>query len=333
MRYSVGLIAVACVASLVGGGVEGRVDTPFYPPRAVPAKSVSFEENLAKGYLKPISQDLKDELYKKRAYVMAAYALSDDEEQSALKKLLKRANVEFVSSFQFKRPEHASYVAVNHEEKIIAVVFRGALGSIALEQGFDSGLVSWPAYPGTSIHQGFLSGYSVGSEAIHVSFFSTFGQYPDYRVWVMGHSMGGIHATIAAMDLLHQCDVRASAEPDSVDCQKLGQNMEVTSFNRARFGDKALVDAFNALNIRNYRVSHEADVMGIYPNPILGYTQENNEIWFHGGTAYECAPSEEYETKYCHGSTEVDEYSMADHLLVPMADLLGLNAPRPKAHL
>ncbi|KAJ1975128.1 hypothetical protein H4R35_003294 [Dimargaris xerosporica] len=333
MRYTVGLMVVACAASLMWDGVEGRVDTPFYPPRAVPAKSVSFEENLARGYLKPISQDLKDELYKKRAYVTAAYAISGDEEQPLLTKMLKRANVEFISSFQFKRPEHASYVAVNHEDKVIAVVFRGALGSIALEQGFDSGLVSWPAYPGTLIHQGFLSGYSVGSEAIYTSFFATFQQYPGYKVWYLGHSMGGIHATIGAMDLLKQCDVQAKSEPGSVDCQKLGKQLDVTSFNRARFGDRALVDALNSLNIRNHRISHEADVMGIYPNPVLGYTQENNEIWFHGGTAYECAPEEKYETNYCHGSTEVDEYSMADHLLVPLVDLLGLNDPRPQARL
>lgn len=136
-----------------------------------------------------------------------------------------------------------------------------------------------------TVHSGFLSTWQDAREDVIPKLVELHKQHPDYPIHLVGHSLGGAIACLAALEL------KVSLGIDDV---------IVTTFGEPRLGNHALVkfvnDVFELeessdLESRTYRrVTHTGDPVPLLPPGEWGYKSHGGEIHI---TKSELPPSEE----------------------------------------
>ena len=91
-------------------------------------------------------------------------------------------------------------------------------------------------------------------------------QYPDYRLVVHGHSLGGALATLIAFQM--------------VDVHKLpGSEIELVTFGAPRVGDEAFVKQLEEYVPNQLRVINSTDIVPMLPLQAMGYNHPKWELW------------------------------------------------------
>ncbi|KAF2090480.1 alpha/beta-hydrolase [Saccharata proteae CBS 121410] len=153
-----------------------------------------------------------------------------------------------------------------------------------------------PAHPpkceNCTVHTGFYSSWLNTRNKILSDVADAVAAYPDYKLTLVGHSLGGAVATLAALDF-----------------EARGWNPQVTTFGEPRLGNQALMqyidDRFSlnentSNNKKFHRVTHAADPVPLLPLEEWGYHMHGGEIYIEkpdlpAGVAdiYQCVGDED----------------------------------------
>ncbi|KAK0411923.1 hypothetical protein QR680_005919 [Steinernema hermaphroditum] len=207
--------------------------------------------------------------------------------------------------------------AVTHTDKAIIVVFRGTdqftqliqeslKTIIGAEEFIAGGYVSqyfYNAFKSVWHGEGSITG-------LEEEFLSLRKQFPDYEVWVTGHSLGGAMASLCAATVVHL----GQANP---------QKLKLMTFGQPRVGDQKFADAHDALIPFSYRVVHNLDIVPHVPPEFLpdhslfdGYRHHKSEVWYPNKMRVDDSYSvcNEDEGNKCSDGSWLPELSVFDHV-------------------
>ncbi|KAJ1955898.1 hypothetical protein GGI12_005451, partial [Dipsacomyces acuminosporus] len=93
------------------------------------------------------------------------------------------------------------FVAHKDNTKEILVVWRGSTVLMDWIQDFNFAPVPWPQQiAGSKVHTGFLQTYKIAADKIKSVVAGLAQKYPDYKIKLVGHSLGGAQATVATAE-------------------------------------------------------------------------------------------------------------------------------------
>eukprot|EP00122_Pirum_gemmata_P002105 Pgem_evm1s1906 len=228
-------------------------------------------------------------------------------------KVINGTKNDFHIDYKTGQSNIVGFVAVSPERKQIWLVFRGTqMGSMDnWIQNIKLDLVdaNITRYSNIKMHRGFLESWGYLKEDLLPKFLQYKKQYPDFKLGVTGHSLGGALSTVAAVDLLVNHDVLVD---------------QFITFGQPRVGNGYFAQWFEqkfTKNIPVRRVVHAKDVVAhLPPNPFPNIT--SSKLYKHFGAEYWqvdndlknnriCMGGEDYE---CSDSVDPSEYSVTDHL-------------------
>ncbi|KAK0411924.1 hypothetical protein QR680_005920 [Steinernema hermaphroditum] len=168
------------------------------------------------------------------------------------------------------------FSAISHDDRAIIISFRGTTQFLQIIQEAAETVFGAEKFIGG----GYVSHYfyeafkSVWKGGLKNEVLDLIKQYPDYEVWVTGHSLGGAMASLCSATLIYLGQV----SPDKV---------RLLTFGQPRVGDQAYADAHDALLLYSYRVVHNRDLVPHVPPEILpdnglldGYRHHKSEVWY-----------------------------------------------------
>ncbi|TKR87351.1 hypothetical protein L596_011762 [Steinernema carpocapsae] len=168
------------------------------------------------------------------------------------------------------------FTAYSHSDKAIIISFRGTAEFIQLATESVGSIIGSEKF----IAGGFVSHYfyeafkKVWNGGLKDDYLELRNKYPDYEVWVTGHSLGGAMATLCASTLIHEGVAEIT-------------KTKLMTFGCPRVGDRAFADAHDALMLYSYRVVHKADIVAHVPpmfwpdhNLLDPYRHTKSEVWY-----------------------------------------------------
>lgn len=161
-------------------------------------------------------------------------------------------------------------------------------------EGEDPPPANPPKCTNCTVHTGFYTSWLNTRKAILPELTEAIEKYPDYKLVLVGHSLGGAVAAIAGLDL-----------------QARGWDPHVTTFGEPRIGNKALASYVNArFNISNssnsedtakfHRVTHANDPVPLLPLSEWGYTMHSEELYISADSL----PFVQEDIKHCDGDED-----------------------------
>lgn len=115
------------------------------------------------------------------------------------------------------------------------------------------------------MHLGFKTAWQEVDEAVLEAVATARKQHPDFRIVVTGHSLGGAVATIAAGEL------RAASFP-----------ADLVTYGSPRVGNEQYVKFITDQPGKEYRITHDDDIVPRVPPALLGYRHTSPEYWLNG---------------------------------------------------
>ncbi|KAA8900830.1 Alpha/Beta hydrolase protein [Sphaerosporella brunnea] len=189
--------------------------------------------------------------------------------------------------------DSCGYIALSHapSPRRIVVAFRGtySLANALVDLSFAP--QQYIPYPGgeechnCTVHAGFLSSWEETSKLISPVIASLKGKYEGYELVLLGHSLGGAVAALAALEY-----------------HSLGWEPQVTTFGEPRVGNKGLAEFLDArfADGAYRRVTHVNDPVPLLPFDRLGYWPHQGEV-FIGKTEL---PPEKDDVWTCEGAMD-----------------------------
>jgi triacylglycerol lipase len=132
---------------------------------------------------------------------------------------------------------------------------------------------------------------------------------PNARVTVIGHSLGGAMATLAAVDIK----------------RNLGRQVDVCTFGSPRVGKFIFRSKFNSEIPICYRVTNRGDIVPHVPTMLTGWTHVGEEIEVDGAVENDHSLAAHLEGLRNIGS--IRELVIGGGLETPMPRVMGLRAP------
>ncbi|VDL72549.1 unnamed protein product [Nippostrongylus brasiliensis] len=129
-----------------------------------------------------------------------------------------------------------AFLALLHEEKAVAIGFRGSNDALQLlAQGGSVFNDMQEFMAGGFVSSYFFNAFSaLWNDSLNDEFVKLRAQYPDYQVWIAGHSLGGAIANMCASHIV----AGGYIEPG---------NVKLATFGEPRTGDKYYAAAHDIL--------------------------------------------------------------------------------------
>ncbi|KAF2854744.1 alpha/beta-hydrolase [Plenodomus tracheiphilus IPT5] len=148
-----------------------------------------------------------------------------------------------------------------------------------------------PRCTNCTVHTGFYSSWLNTRKVILPHITSALSAHPNYKLVLVGHSLGGAIATLAGLDF-----------------KARGWDPHVTTFGEPRLGNKALNryidERFNITTHHEtntfHRVTHAGDPVPLLPLAEWGYSMHSEEIFIAEGSL----PASIADIKYCNGDED-----------------------------
>ncbi|KAI8322542.1 alpha/beta-hydrolase, partial [Martensiomyces pterosporus] len=196
------------------------------------------------------------------------------------------------------------FVAHKDDTKEIIVSWRGS--TILMDWIADLTFVPvpWPKQvDGSAVHVGFLSAYSAAADKIKSVVAGLVQKYPDYKIVLTGHSLGGAEAAVGAADF-------AVTHPEWV------SKMELYTYGEPRVGNPSFAAWMSKQPFPIYRVVNKGDLVPQVPLQVMGFEQHSQEVWYTpSGKTQFCGS--DGENKACQDSLGPLQLSILDHLGYP----------------
>ncbi|KAF3767344.1 alpha/beta-hydrolase, partial [Cryphonectria parasitica EP155] len=202
--------------------------------------------------------------------------------------------------------------AGNHSNATIHSVFHGVetdiLGFIAIDSTAreitlsvrgSTSLINWLAdviwareptdmCDGCWAHLGFLFAYSEVVDAVDASVAAATRLFPSYRLAVTGHSLGASVATLLGMHL-----------------RDAGYALDLYTYGSPRVGNRALAAHVTRQPGREFRLTHDADVVTRLPPINRDFRHTSPEYWLSPGPSFRTS-YDAGEVEVCRGYANVD---------------------------
>ncbi|EFY97257.1 lipase (class 3) [Metarhizium robertsii] len=172
-----------------------------------------------------------------------------------------------------------------------------------------------------TVHMGFLHSWRMARGTVVPELKALRKKYPSYKIQLVGHSLGGAVACLAALEL------KLSLGWDNLVVTTFGEP-RVGNYQLARYIDKAFqLDGTTNLEHRAYRrVTHNNDPVPLLPLEEWGYSPHGGEIYI---SKQELQPTEE-DIRSCVGDSDPECSAGAEtSLLEDMRRLLHFASASP----
>lgn len=206
--------------------------------------------------------------------------------------------------------DSCGYIALSHAPAAprIIVAFRGtySIANTVLDLAtVPQEYLPYPASNGSAedapkcenctVHLGFFRSWTAAQEIVFPHVQSLRLTYPDYKITLVGHSLGGAVAALAGLEFVNQ-----------------GWNTTVTTFGEPRIGNAALADYLdrrfgsgdldsNNSSMPTYRrVTHRNDPVPLLPPTEWGYVPHAGEIFINKTSL----PHDIFDLVRCDGDTD-----------------------------
>ncbi|KAI8911053.1 Alpha/Beta hydrolase protein [Gorgonomyces haynaldii] len=260
---------------------------------------------------KEIQTDMFDQFSLFMQYSVAAYCPSTTERKTwSCGVRCEGATNGMVVTASLRNMLHgaAGFVGYNPNQQAIIVSFRGTADiqsavkdiMFLLQEPSDSkagGYRRLKPLDGAAVHAGFLSTYATVSQELQTELGRLVAQFPTYKIYFTGHSMGAAISSIALVEFL---DRNPSVAPS---------NVYLYTYGQPRTGNFAWAKWYNTLGINIYRIAKSGDIVPHLPLQVMGY--------YHHVQHFDIARTS-LETKTCLTSGPAGESAdcMSDVLLL-----------------
>ncbi|KAK6746679.1 hypothetical protein RB195_000135 [Necator americanus] len=216
------------------------------------------------------NENYTDEFARKYMFPLSAAAYSDYpwlclKHKFLGSKLIRQATVKCDGG------ECSGFLAVLHEEEAIVLSFRGTQGLLQLlEEAKQSAIMAWTAWPfGGKVSKYFEHAfYNVWIHGMEEDFKDLRERYPDYDVWVTGHSLGGAMAALAASHIVGKGLVHKTM-------------VKLVTFGQPRVGDQIFASFHDQQIPFSYRVVRWRDLVPHIPSKdIYRYYHQGTEVFY-----------------------------------------------------
>lgn len=158
----------------------------------------------------------------------------------------------------------AGYVAVDHTNKVIVVSFRGSTTIDAWLTNFDFGTTNTDICSGCTAHRGFWNSWVDARSRVTPAVKQASASYPNYKITVAGHSLGGAIASLAAAQLRNS-----------------GFAVALYNFGSPRIGGSKISSYISNQSGGNFRVTHWNDPVPKVPLLTMGYVHTSPEYYIN----------------------------------------------------
>jgi pimeloyl-ACP methyl ester carboxylesterase len=156
------------------------------------------------------------------------------------------------------------YVAVDHTNKLIIVSFRGSTTVDAWLTNFDFGMTDTDICSGCTAHRGFWDSWVDARNRVSPAVKQASTTYPSYKVTVVGHSLGGAIASLAAAQL-----------------RNTGLSVALYTFGSPRIGGSRISSYISNQPGGTFRVTHWNDPVPKVPLLTMGYVHISPEYYIN----------------------------------------------------
>ncbi|CAG8556708.1 22636_t:CDS:2, partial [Gigaspora rosea] len=187
----------------------------------------------------------------------------------------------------------------------IVVTFRGTANTgntvkdyevVQCSYGFGSTTVPIISKPvGALVHFGFYTAFLTFQQELRKVISESIKQYPDYKLVVTGHSLGGALASFAALDL-----------------KQSGANPCLYTYGEPRIGNTVFASFMYKTLDTMRRVVNQADEVP-HLIPRVDYIHHQGEIWIANTTANQAVKCSGEENKLCSDSVPSKDWNNVDH--------------------
>ncbi|CAD5221303.1 unnamed protein product [Bursaphelenchus okinawaensis] len=206
------------------------------------------------------------------------------------------------------------FTGVAHEDKVVFLAYRGTAGFFQLiTETYQTAFQPMvEAKIGGNVSEYFYGVYeNLQTAGLNEEVLALANQYPDYRIWITGHSLGGALASISAAELVKIQNISSD-------------RILIITFGEPRTGDSEYANNYDALVPNTYRVVNQRDIVPhLPPLRLFDYIHHSQEVWYEYGMAniseYKTCPAESCDCSNQYG----DLYSVADHLTYYMEFIVG----------
>ncbi|KAJ9060458.1 hypothetical protein DSO57_1030699 [Entomophthora muscae] len=205
-------------------------------------------------------------------------------------------------------------ILVHHQRKEVIVSVRGL---ITWENGLNS-LKTWKKpintfsyqnnvrLAGTSdtqVHKGFKNTADSISELLNPKLNRLLSKHSDYRLQLVGHSLGGAVATLLSIGINQELRIPY-------------ERMNLTTYGQPRVGNAAFAQWFNSLPLAMTRVVNENDPVPHIPLILNGFHHTKTELYIHNGQSKLCPPPSNsvLEDEGCSGGRTI-KFGLDPHLI------------------
>ena len=158
----------------------------------------------------------------------------------------------------------AGYVAVDHTNNLIVVSFRGSTTIDAWITNFDFGTTDTDICSGCTAHRGFWNSWVDSRSRVTPAVKQAAKDFPSYKITVVGHSLGGAIASLAAAQL-----------------RNYGLTVALYSFGSPRIGGNKISSYISSQTGGNFRVTHWNDPVPKVPLLTMGYVHISPEYYIN----------------------------------------------------
>lgn len=153
------------------------------------------------------------------------------------------------------------YVAIDNTRSLTVVAFRGSKSVRNFVADGDFTATPTDICPGCTAHQGFWNSWVEARAGVLAALKTAAASNPNNRVIVVGHSLGGAIADLAAAEI-----------------RKSGVTADLYTYGAPRIANAALSD-FITNQGANYRVTHKNDPVPRLPPVVLGFVHISPEYY------------------------------------------------------
>lgn len=173
------------------------------------------------------------------------------------------------------------FIGVHEPNKTIVVAFRGSTDIQNYIIDLESVIFTpYKNYSGIEVGLGFYTEWNDLLPDVIPVVEDLVEQYPDYEIWVTGHSLGAAISILCAAEL----------------AQEGFQNISVYNYGLPRVGNQAFSQFYSGLVPNTYRIVNGHDIVPHLPFYSMGFYHVPTEVWEN--------PAESYSFRICDGSGE-----------------------------
>ncbi|KAI9263028.1 lipase [Sporodiniella umbellata] len=206
-----------------------------------------------------------------------------------------------ITTFTSSLSDTHGFVMRSASQKTIYLVFRGTGSFRSAVTDIVFYFSNYTPVAGAKVHAGFLSSYQQVVNDYFPIVQEQLTAFPDHKVIVTGHSLGGAQALLAGMDL-YQRESRLSPK-----------NLSIYTYGAPRVGNPTFAYYVDKTGIPVYRSVDKRDVVPHLPPQAMGFLHPGVEYWIKSGDKNVQVCSDNIETKYCSNSivpfTSIDDHS------------------------